>query len=462
MSLQPAVALVVAFSVAAAGCGDARTAAGAAPDSVRAVAVAAGTGHALALDDRGRVWSWGLNGNGELGQAGDEASFDARPAPGLVADLPGARSVYAVGQRSFAVDSSGGLWGWGKNTYDELGLAGGTADVGFGAEFGLATGIGTPVRVPVPEPVAAVAGGAAGHTYALAESGRVYSWGSDEGSGVLGRPAVAPGRGVYPVAPVEGLPGIAALGSGLSHGVAVDSSGGVWTWGSNERGALGRPGGRPREDGVVDLYGVVGESVPARLDRVGGVRSARGAFDTSAVLTAEGVVWTWGNNLYGQLGRTGGIGERLGGERDPARVGGLRGVASLSVGDDVVLAVDSSGTVWAWGADGDGQLGRGEGSVEYDLGYLSVTPRPVVGLPPAVAAAAGAGFAVAVDASGAVWAWGGNGSGQLGRVEAPAEVDPEWSEFRVRRETQAAYHAAYSATPVRVRLPAHPVSGGGR
>jgi hypothetical protein len=67
--------------------------------------------------------------------------------PAVIAGLPPARWIGASGLTGFAVDTEGGLWGWGS------GLAMGAATpVG-------APGAAHPVRIPQPGPVLAVAGG---------------------------------------------------------------------------------------------------------------------------------------------------------------------------------------------------------------------------------------------------------------------------------------------------------------
>ena len=61
-------------------------------------------------------------------------------------------------------------------------------------------------------------------------------------------------------------------------------------------------------------------------------------------LAASGTVWTWGANGSGQLG----LGHQSA-RSWPVQVGSLSGVISVAAGNDVTLAVKSDGTVWAWG-----------------------------------------------------------------------------------------------------------------
>lgn len=127
----------------------------------------------------------------------------------------------------------------------------------------------------------------------------------------------------------------------------------------------------------------------------------------SLFLKEDGTVWAWGGNVYGQLGR---------GTFDytyetPNQVIGLAGVKSIAAGHLFSLALKNDGTVWAWGTNGNGQLGLPIGSP-----YNSHTPAQVAGLSGITAISAGYNFCLALDTNGDVWAWGGNGKGQLGRT----------------------------------------------
>lgn len=79
----------------------------------------------------------------------------------------------------------------------------------------------------------------------------------------------------------------------------------------------------------------------------------------SAALLADGSVWVWGANNRGQLGRNPIDIFRV--QSTPVQVSGLTGVVGLSGGDDFVLALTGKKTVLRWGA-GDAE------------------PRPVTGL----------------------------------------------------------------------------------
>ncbi len=84
--------------------------------------------------------------------------------------------------------------------------------------------------------------------------------------------------------------------------------------------------------------------------------------------------------------------------------------SSPSPGGSHSLAVDSGGNVFSWGLNGAGQLGNGQ-----NINQFAPTPTTFpAGTPRILTVDAGGGHSLALDANHNVWAWGGNGDGQLG------------------------------------------------
>lgn len=78
-----------------------------------------------------------------------------------------------------------------------------------------------------------------------------------------------------------------------------------------------------------------------------------GSFHTVA-LKANGTVFSWGSNQYGQLGN-GTRTDRL----SPVRILGLTNVKAVSAGLQHTVALKTNGTVAVWGRNNYGQLGNG-------------------------------------------------------------------------------------------------------
>ncbi|XP_011505541.1 PREDICTED: probable E3 ubiquitin-protein ligase HERC4 [Ceratosolen solmsi marchali] len=85
------------------------------------VQIACGQKHSLALTNNGELYSWGSNSNGQLGH-GQQLTMQAKPKliTGLIA-VPIA-FIACGGYHSIVVSKSGAVFGWGKNTFGQLGM----------------------------------------------------------------------------------------------------------------------------------------------------------------------------------------------------------------------------------------------------------------------------------------------------------------------------------------------------
>jgi RHS repeat-associated protein len=82
-------------------------------------------------------------------------------------------------------------------------------------------------------------------------------------------------------------------------------------------------------------------------------------------------------------------------------------IGKVAAGSADSLGVGGSGTVWAWGANNDGQLGNGTATD-------ASIPVEAAGLSGVTQVAAGSAFSAALKSDGTVWTWGDNTYGQLG------------------------------------------------
>ena len=125
----------------------------------------------------------------------------------------------------------------------------------------------------------------------------------------------------------------------------------------------------------------------------------------AAATNAPGTVYAWGDNLFGGLG-DGTTGDSI----TPVRVGGVTGVTgvtAIAAGEYSGYALRGLGTVYAWGANANGELGDGSTTD-------SSIPVRVRGLTGVTAIAGGFSTGYAVRSDGTVYAWGDNGYGGLG------------------------------------------------
>jgi hypothetical protein len=128
----------------------------------------------------------------------------------------------------------------------------------------------------------------------------------------------------------------------------------------------------------------------------------------AVALRSDGTVWAWGDNSYGQVGRTCTA-------CSPRPVNGLTGTfTQVLARNDTSYALRSDGTVWAWGYNGNGQLGRnltagnGSGTPAQVVQVSNGQPLTgIVGLTASDASFTGT-WVLAWTATGVAWKWGLN------------------------------------------------------
>ncbi len=86
------------------------------------VAIAAGGRMSMALDSNGQLYTWGQNGSGEVG----DGTTTTRNAPVAVSTtgLLSGKNITAISSaysKSMALDSNGRVYAWGSNAYGQLG-----------------------------------------------------------------------------------------------------------------------------------------------------------------------------------------------------------------------------------------------------------------------------------------------------------------------------------------------------
>jgi alpha-tubulin suppressor-like RCC1 family protein len=243
-----------------------------------------------------------------------------------------------------------------------------------------------PVRVRRLDQIVSVAEGGS-HSLAVSSDGTIWAWGLNS-TGQLGdgtnRTRKHPSR-------VVGLTGAVAIAAGQAHSLALMPDGAVWAWGLNSFGQLG--------DGSS-----LNSRVPVQVTGLTDVVAVAAGSNHSLAVRSDGTVWSWGWNDRGQLGD----GSKVPYSTVPVEVSGITDAVAVAGGGAHSLALAADGTVWAWGTNGNGQLG------DPWAGNMSRTPVRVHRLDGAVAVAAGLGHSLAIRSDGTVWAWGSNRSGQLG------------------------------------------------
>lgn len=241
---------------------------------------------------------------------------------------------------------------------------------------------------------------------ALDADGNIWTW--DAVSEPLTKVSVTPST---KPTPILGISGVSAVSAAKGVNLALKADGSVWSWGLNEFYRYVDAGNSKTLPVLCSPGYPLTRNVPApiRIEGLEQVVQISTGGDFGAALSSNGTVWTWGANGAGELG----TGETADHVCAPTQVPGLTGITAIATGFGHVLALKSDGTVWSWGSNGRGQLGNG-------TQVSSNVPVRVPGLADIVAISAAdhydaaAGHSVAVDSLGTVWAWGDNSDGQVG------------------------------------------------
>ncbi|GAB3578442.1 hypothetical protein GCM10027406_14610 [Leifsonia lichenia] len=175
----------------------------------------------------------------------------------------------------------------------------------------------------------------------------------------------------------------AGVDAGVDFSLGWTTDGRLFSWGANALGQLG-------------LGDTVNRDEPTRVWMPGGaaVASASAGVDGSIALTDAGDVYTWGNSDYAPSGVVPGIVTQLSGQ----------GVVGVSSGGFYFLAWTADGRLFSWGNNGGGRLGRTGSGVVLTPGQ--VTAQGVAGRS-VVSASAGRHFGTAlVDGGTQILGWG--------------------------------------------------------
>ncbi len=335
--------------------------------------IAAGYDHTLAIKNDGKVWAWGSNAYGQLGNGSTISSYVHVP----VNHLENVITIAAGNSHSLAVKNDGTIWAWGDNSNGQL---------GNGITMNSCS---IPKQVPELKNVVAVA---AGYQYSLAltEDGKVWAWGINQfgqlGDGTLDLKRSTPKQ-------VANLDTVIAISAGAEHCLALRKDGTVWAWGNNLFGALGNS-----STGLTSR-------IPVQVMKLTNVIAIAGGRYHSLALKKDGTVWAWGDNGYGQAGQGSKISILY---KIPVLVPNLNNVIAITSGYNHNLALTNDGKIWAWGYNNQGQLGDGTNQEKESPKELSNLTNNIVAI------AAGGGHSIALLNNGTVRSWGNNNNGQLG------------------------------------------------
>lgn len=179
--------------------------------------------------------------------------------------------------------------------------------------------------------------------------------------------------------------------AGYKHSLAIKSNNELWAMGGNGYYAV-CPGST-----------ISHVSSPIREFLSGSWCVASAGFQASSGIKTDGTLWSWGRGNSGGLGNNTGESQSSSPVQEITSSTNWASVCSCSV----VSARKSNGELWAWGANGSGQLGNN-----------SVTPasspvREASSSTDWCASSNSSDHSGAIKTDGTLWMWGYNGYGKL-------------------------------------------------
>jgi alpha-tubulin suppressor-like RCC1 family protein len=366
----------------------------------------------IALKTNGTMWSWGSNVRFLLNQLSFE-NPTAGYSPIKVGTDTNWSYIASGTTNAFAVKTTGTLWSWGRNLYGAL-----------GQNF---SGVSrsSPVQIGTDINWSKVSASTT-HALALKTTGTLWAWGGNA-NGQLGQGNTTSRSSPVQIGTATDWAYISCSGSSGSlsfnnraQSFAIKTGGTLWAWGRNDSGQLGLGNATVRSSPVQ-----VGTDTNWSKVQSGGPRYTSRNRSFTLALRTNGTLWSWGNNVYGQLG----LGDTTA-RSSPVQIGTDTNWSSITCGMYFGAAIKTNGTLWIWGSNYYGQLGLG------DL-YARSSPVQVGTNTDWANVYGGEQFCVARKTNGTLWVWGNNRTGRFGNgyvsssSSSPVQIgsQTDWSAF---------------------------------
>lgn len=257
--------------------------------------------HNVALDKGGKVWTWGSNYSGQIGN-GTNVNQNK---PMIVDGLPRITKIGTGYRFSMALDEQGSIWAWGGSCSDENKQAltaalekSATFELHgyhdpYGSDFDDREGISdctnedsmdinskVPVKMPGFTNIVEFDAGY-GHMVALDDQGRVWTDGCNQygqlGFGMRGNP------GNREPKILKDLPVVKQITAGFRQTIVIDENNDLWAWGYIPQEYSGE-----ERHITSDMYDSVSRPNPTKVANLPNIKELIGAHDFSLYLMSDG------------------------------------------------------------------------------------------------------------------------------------------------------------------------------
>ena len=361
------------------------------------------------IDKKGKVYTWSWNGYGQLGDGTTNDSntpicisdFESSPLKGKnIVDIYGSFTMIAR-------DSDGKLYLWGRNDYGQLGN-------GTTTNSSMPVCISDIENSPLKGKNIVDVYSDYYTIIAKDSNGKLYSWGYNE-YGQLGDGTTTNSSMPICISDVEGSPlkgkNIVDVYSDGSTIIVKDSSGKLYSWGYNYCGQLGN-GTTDNSSMPICISDI--ESSPLKGKNIIDVVYVRSSFGYTIIVNdSNGKLYSWGSNNNGQLGNGTTDDSSMPiciSDIENSQLNGKR-IVKIYEEFEYIIVKDNSGKLYSWGSNGSGKLGDGtteNSSMPVCISDIANSPLKGKNIVDVY------NGSIAKDSDGKLYSWGNNFYGQLG------------------------------------------------
>ena len=329
------------------------------------------------------LWVWGQNNVGQLG-LGD---YVDRNSPIQFFNPPNMwQNLGRIYRDTILTQTDNSLWAWGLNGAGDFGTSNTTQN-------------NSPINILVGTSWNKASVGLDFALF-LANDGKLYT------SGFNNYGQIGDGTKTNKSSPIL-LTGNTwkSIEAGSYFAAAISNDNRLWMWGNNSVGNLGNLSITNTSSPVQTAYNTTDWSMVSC------------GYGFVAALKTDNSLWTWGSNLYGQLGRN-----AFGGAcSSPMRVGFNTNWVSISCGKDHIAAVTSDNKLWVWGKNTSGQLGLKDAINRNSPIQVSYVGQQIGSYVSQIAA--GGDNTAYISTGGRLYITGSNSNGQIGTAASTNSLE---------------------------------------